>query len=289
MRLEAEIASVSITLTRYREPDWLVLETLESLAKQRGVRGDVVFLDQSWRADFAETVEALSTGAIRFSCKPCPRNGLSHARNLGLEAAHADIVLFIDPDGLAAPDWAAELASALKRTGAGVVGARVLPKWRGRKPVLAFSKVVMDQYSLLDWGEETMSAPRVVGAGFGVRKSAAPAEMYFDEALGRRDGKLFGGEETDLCARVAAAGGGIAYCGSAVLHHQILPERLTWKWVLRRLYYAGLGRAQRGGAPSPSHAPGVWDWLLAPVILPPYALGYFRARRLARAVRPMAQ
>lgn len=274
----AQLPAVSITFTRYREPDWLISETLDSLAAQESVRAEVIFLDQIWTQAFADTVHARSSDTLDFKCLPCPEKGLSHARNMGLGLARHDCVLFIDPDAVAEADWAAEMAAALARPGAAIAGARILPRWRGREPLIARAKVVRDQYSLLDWGDETVPASRVVGAGFGVRKSAAPAEMHFDTGLGRRDGKLYSGEESDLCARVSEAGGGVIYAGRACVHHQILPERQRLSWVLRRLYYAGLGRGTGGGAPKPSQPPGFVDWLFLPLILPPYALGWARAR-----------
>lgn len=272
---------ITITLTRYREPDWLVMETLESLALQEGVNGDVLFLDQNRSKSFTEAVEALSTPQLRFRCLPCAEKGLSHARNEGLRLASSPVVLFIDCDAVAERRWAREMSKVL-RTGAAVVGARILPRWRGRSPLLARAKVVRDQYSLLDWGEDVAAAPRVVGAGFGLRKDLCADQMIFDEGLGRRDGKLFSGEESDLCRRVAAAGGRIMYCGKAVVHHQILPERLKLSWIMKRLYFAGLGRAAQGGAPSPSQKPGFWDWALLPLILPPYAAGYIIAPHRGR-------
>lgn len=270
--------AVTMTLTRYREPDWLVCETLESLARQREISGDVLFFDQNYDADFAETVEAHSSTAITFKCIPCEEKSLSYARNKALATARHDIVLFIDCDAIADPGWAKHLTDALEGEEISIAGARILPLWRGRPPVLAKANVVLDQYSILDWGEEVKVASRVVGAGFGLNMRRFRDEIYFDEMLGRREGKLFGGEETDLCARLEKAGGRIVYCGKAVVQHQILSERLTVAWVLRRLYYAGLGRAQRGGAPAPSRAPGFWDWALLPVILPPYAAGYLNAK-----------
>lgn len=269
--------SVTITLTRYREPDWLVLETLESLALQTGVTGTVIFLDQMWSEEFACKIVALSGPAVSFAVLPCPERGLSHARNLGLEMARTDIVLFIDCDAIAAPDWAANLARALEN-GATIAGSRILAQWVGRKPILARSQVVLDQYSILDWGEATIEASRIVGAAFGIVKSGAPSEMYFDCDLGRRQGLLVSGEESDLCRRVLAARGKIVYCGESAVLHQILPERLNVKWIWKRLYYAGVNRRRQSGAPSPSAPPCIWDWLLLPVILPPYIAGFVSGR-----------
>ena len=272
------LPNVSITLTRYREPDWLVDEALDSLAGQQGVAGEVIFLDQNWNAAFAKTVEARSTARLSFQCIPCEERCLSFARNEGLRRARHDLVLFTEPDALAELDWARRLADELLK-GAAVAGSRILPKWRGRPPLLAKAKIVQDQYSMLDWGAQTNEARRVVGAGFGANRALLDLKYFFDERFGRRDGVLLGGEESDLCRRVLAAGGRISYVGGAVIRHQVLSDRLTWRWAMRRLYFAGASRRQMGGAPSPSNGPGLWDWLLLPLILPPYAWGYFCARQ----------
>ena len=269
---------VTITLTRYAEPDDLVWETLESLASQEALSGEVVFLDQNWSTEFSERVESLATETLVFRCLPCARAGLSYARNEGLRGAANDIVLFIDPDAVAAPRWASRLASALLQEGVCIAGARIIPRWLGQRPLLARSRIVLDQYSLLDWGKETKPALRVVGAAFGVCRSRLPPGNAFDTTLGRRDGRLYSGEESELCRRVIAARGLVLYCGEAAVEHQILPERLNTIWVLRRLYYAGLSRAKTGGAPAPSSRLGFWDWLLLPAILPAYVIGWVSAR-----------
>ncbi len=273
------LPNVSITFTRYREPDWLVDEALDSLAGQEGVAGEVIFLDQNWNETFAKTVEARSSERLSFQCIPCEERCLSYARNEGLRRARHNLVLFTEPDALAEPDWARRLADELLN-GAAVAGSRILPKWRGSPPILAKAKVIQDQYSMLDWGAQTNQAHRVVGAGFGANRALLNLKYFFDERFGRHGGVLLGGEESDLCRRVLAAGGRIAYVGGAVIRHQVLPERLTWRWVMRRLYFAGASRRQMGGAPSPSRGPGLWDWLLLPIILPPYVLGYVRANEL---------
>ncbi len=270
---------ITITLTRYREPDWLVLETLDALTRQEGVSGEVILLDQNWSKEFAEQVVSRTTPTLKFDCVSCEEKGICFARNQGFARANSPIVLQLDPDTIPEPGWAAEIVFALRNHGAAVAGSRILPHWRGNPPVLARSKVVLDQYSVLDWGGETVPVNRIVSAGFGVDRRNCAADFRFDESFGRRNGQLFNGAESDFCKRIQAAGGKVIYVGEAVVRHQILPERMRWSWVLRRLYFAGAGRRQQGGSPSPSRRPGVWDWILAPILVPPYALGYFRARR----------
>lgn len=269
--------SVTITLTRYREPDWLVNEALDSLAAQEGVIGEVIFLDQNWTDAFADSVAARSTEDLIFRPVQCAERCLSHARNEGLRLAAHDVVLFTEPDVIAHARWARLMADELVK-GAAIAGSRILPKWRARPPLLARARTVRDQYSILDWGEQTIDAARVVGAGFGINKRHIKSGRSFDENFGRRNGTLLGGEESKFCRDVQADGGRIVYVGGAIILHQVLNERLRWGWIMRRLFYAGLSRRQQGGAPSPSRKPGLWDWLLLPLILPPYAAGYFAYR-----------
>jgi len=68
------------------------------------------------------------------------------------------------------------------------------------------------------------------------------------------------------------------YVGGAVIYHVIPAERCRTAWILKRLFYAGYGRSQIGGGPNPSRKPGVADWLLLPITLPPYALGWLAGK-----------
>lgn len=270
--MERMTQGLTLTVTRLGEPDDMLRETLAALAAQENAQGEILLIEQ--RVESTLTEEEFSNA--RWRCRIIRRrlSGLSAARNLSLAEARHDQVLFCDADAVAHDGWAAAMSAGLSQPGVAVVGSRILPRWTRRPPLLARSRVVRDQFSLYDLGEQNRDVARVVGAGFGLDRSSVRAEMHFDEDLGRRDGRLFGGEESDLCRRVTDAGGRILYIGAAVVDHVIQPERHSARWIMKRLFYAGLGRSQAGGAPSPSRQPGLSDWLLLPLILPPYALGW---------------
>jgi GT2 family glycosyltransferase len=128
-------ASITITLTRYREPDWLLNATLESLSRQRHIDADVLFLDQSHDPRAERYCRELSTDSIRFKRIEIPDTGLSHARNCGIERCETAILLFIDPDAVAEPDWGAELAGTLSRSNVAIAGGRIVPRWH-KRPLL---------------------------------------------------------------------------------------------------------------------------------------------------------
>lgn len=275
---------LTIVCTRYAEPDWLASDTLRSLGRQEGVEATVLFLDQRDGTALRELCAALDNERVRFRYIRIPPRGLSHARNQGVTAAADDIVLFIDSDAVAEPGWARNLGETLARDGVGIVGSRILARWHESPLLIARSRMVLGCYSMLDLGPDQVAVDRVVGAGFGIHRGRLGPDAAFDESLGRRPGLLLGGEETELCLRAHNRGLAIFYDGRALVHHQVLPERISLAWVMRRFYFAGFERALIAGRlpRSPRWSSG-WDYLAYAVTLPATLLGFWRGRRARRA------
>ena len=272
---------VTIALTRYDEPNWLVLEALESLARQKEVNAQVLFLDQKEEPAYWHQVSQLSSRWIRFEPIHIPSKSLYYARNYGIAQANTRFVLFIDCDAVAHERWASELAHCLSMENVAIAGSRILPRWHKKPLLLAKSRVALEQYSLFDFGTGVLDQPRIVGAGFGIDRLKLGANAYFDESLGRREGRLFGGEDSELCARALLAGFRVLYNGRSVIDHQILPARVSYAWLLRRLFYAGVSRSITGGMPQSTHQMNLWDYLFAPVVAPVYLAGYCLAKLTA--------
>jgi GT2 family glycosyltransferase len=170
----------------------------------------------------------------------------------------------------------------------GVAGSRIVPRWHRPPPLLARSRMVLASYSMLDLGGDEQVVDRVVGAGFGIHRGRLGDAAHFDESLGRRPGGFLGGEETDLCVRARARGLSIVYSGRALVEHQVLPERIANRWIMRRFYHAGFERALTTGSIRPSpQGRNAWDYLAYAVTLPASLLGYWRGR-LQRGKLPLA-
>lgn len=272
----------TITLTRYREPNKLIFETLGALAGQQEVNAVVLFFDQNPDAETASICQSLNSGNIRFAYCSLDPHGLSRARNKAIEACETDTLLFIDADAVAEPAWASSLVSTLLQDNVGIAGGRILPQWHKPPLLITKARVVLEQYSILDYGDGMMPVPKIVGASFGIHLGRLGKEACFDERLGRQNDILLGGEESDLCARVRNTGLRIIYQGKAVVHHQVLPERVRYSWIFRRIFYAGVNRAIQGGMPSPTHRMTMWDYAFMPLVMVPYALGYQKGLRLRR-------
>jgi hypothetical protein len=272
----------TITLTRHDEANKLIFETLRTLAGQENVEAVVLFFDQRPDAETASLCQSLDSQNIRFDYRPLDPCGISQARNSAIRACNTETLLFIDADAIPDAAWAASLAGTLLQDKVGIAGGRILPEWHRPPLLITKARTVREQYSMLDYGEDMLSIPRVVGASFGIHLERLGQEARFDEDLGRRNGLLLGGEESDLCTRTRDTGLQILYQGKAVVHHQVLPERIRYRWIFRRLFYAGVNRALRGGVPSPGHRMTLWDYVFMPLVMIPYALGYRKGLQLRR-------
>ncbi|GAA0856969.1 glycosyltransferase [Aliiglaciecola litoralis] len=287
--MKTPVHQITTTLTRYGEPDWLFLETLETLAAQDNIKMKVLVLDQKESIEVSKFCLENSSPDIELDYHVIPAKSLSFARNEAIRLCTTDILLYIDTDALAHKDWAAGMTNAMLTEKAAIAGGQIVPKWHRKTNFLHKSKVVLDQYSMLELGEETKIVAKVVGASFGLNIRLLGDLAQFDENLGRKDGKLLGGEETELCALATEAGLKIIYVGNAVVQHQVLPERLTFSWIAKRMYYGGYSRALRGGKPAPNNAVdgfSIYDYLALALLLPFYVIGYVKAKWLRYRVAP---
>jgi GT2 family glycosyltransferase len=92
-------------------------------------RYEVVVVDNASADDsLSEMVAAeFADQAAPVRVEPEPEPGLSHARNRGVAAAHADLVLFADDDVLLDRDWIAALAEPFADPGVGASSGMTLP------------------------------------------------------------------------------------------------------------------------------------------------------------------
>jgi glycosyltransferase involved in cell wall biosynthesis len=271
--------NLTVTLTRYAEPNWLLAETLESLAKQQNIVATVLMLDQQDNPETAALCQTLTNEKITFDYHVIPAKSLSFARNEAIRLCQTDVLLYIDTDAIADPNWAKYLGEALSQSGVGIAGGKIIPKWHKSPSFIQKSQVVLDQYSMLDLGEYNVEVKKVVGASFGLNKKHLGDVAIFDENLGRRDGKLYSGEESKLCSDALKAGFKIMYVGSSVVQHQVLPERVKFSWIATRMFYQGIASAKRGGAPAPSNKGKYtfWDMLALGFLAPFYLSGYLKS------------
>jgi glycosyltransferase involved in cell wall biosynthesis len=119
---------ISIIVPVYQVEDYLA-ECLDSLLAQSFANIEVVCVNDGSTDGSAAILAAYAERDGRIAVVKKTNGGLSSARNAGIAAANAELLMFVDSDDLLEPDACATVAEAFARTGAEllVFGATAFP------------------------------------------------------------------------------------------------------------------------------------------------------------------
>ena len=158
-----------------------------------------------------------------------PNQGLSVARNVGLQAATGDIIAYTDSDCFADRHWLTHLVYQLERSGAAAVGGPNLTPEDGWLSACVAASPGQPTHVL----ESDQVAEHIPGCNMAFRRSALEAINGFDPQYRKA------GDDVDVCWRLQQAGHWITFApGAFVWHHR----RATPRAYLRQ--QAGYGEAE---------------------------------------------
>jgi glycosyltransferase involved in cell wall biosynthesis len=248
--------NVTLVVCTYNRADSL-RGTLEALGAQRvpsDLSWEVVVVDNNSTDCTPAVVDSASLSfpaSLRYVFEP--RQGLSHARNTGIEHSKGVIVAFTDDDVLPQPDWVATIAASMDELDADVLGGRILPEWSSPVPRwlegqedLYFRLALMQHKTRLRL-KSILEKGRVWGANMAFRREVFTQVGTFDTRLGITGTKLYRDEDTDLVDRALRAGCTVIYDPRLVVHHRIPQERLRRSYFRRLAFDRGEGQALLAG------------------------------------------
>lgn len=175
------------------------------------------------------------------------QQGLSFARNRGIQESHGDFLVFLDDDSYIQEYYLLHLQQQLDHhPDTAAFGGKIDPVFESGEAPKWLSKWTYSWVSAIDLGDNVrkFEGKRFpIGANMGIRKDLVAQIGLFNTQLGRSKKNLMGGEEKDLFERVRDHGGVIYYFPDVVVHHVIPPGRTTKDYVKR--LGEGVGKSER--------------------------------------------
>jgi GT2 family glycosyltransferase len=223
---ETPIASIVIP-TRDR-PEYLgvALQSIVPQAKEAGA--EVIVVSDGPDPPTAAVAERHGARLVTLP----EQLGINPARNAGVEAARAELIVFTDADVETPAGWLAALLGGARANPdlevfGGAIRARLEgggPRACGREPA---------PITTLDAGARDRDVPRVWGANMAIRRSAFERIGLFDDALSGR------GDEEEWELRYIRAGGRIRYLAAAGLDHRRTARDARLRVLVRAAYQQG--------------------------------------------------
>lgn len=171
-----------------------------------------------------------------------PRPGLSRARNVALQHAVGDYLLFTDPDARPEAGWVRALIDALTNTGAYCAGGRLTPRFVDHSTPPTLESGVQQFFLPTIWPARTCRLQEpfwLAGCNLATRNSPPP---WFAEELGARPRRHLSCEDLELTFRATELG--VVVVPDAVVHRAVHRRDLQLRALLARGWWHGVSVAR---------------------------------------------
>jgi GT2 family glycosyltransferase len=154
-----------------------------------------------------------ATVPFRVTLAQAPIPGSGRSRNVGVLTARAPLLVFIDDDCYAAPDYLTQISRVFGDSAYGYVGGRVLLHDPADAPV-----TVREETEFAEVPKHTILRPGFLhGANLAIRRDVWTALGGFDPFFGA--GAYFSGDDVEFVTRASLAGWAGAYVPEAIVRH----------------------------------------------------------------------
>lgn len=211
---------------------------------------EIVVVDNASSDRTREVVEArLTNPNLKYVYEPV--TGLSVARNTGATTASAEILAYLDDDAVASPQWLRVLLEAYQSNEKlAIAGGKVTLIWpQGITPPTWLSDELAGNLGYYDLGDSVVyiTVPGLTprGLNYSIRRTFLEAIGGFDTNLGRVGKKLLSNEELHTTELAIKQGWQVAYLPTALVAHNVAPERVKRSWFIERSWWQGISECYR--------------------------------------------
>ncbi len=239
---------ISVIICTYNRERYII-EAISKVASTKYRDYEIIVVDNNSTDGTAEKIGDFLKAHPELPVKYVleTKQGLSNARNRGMQEAQGDVFVFLDDDSLVQGDYLSTLADYLNSNPqADAFGGLIEPLFDECPRPKWLCKWSMGWVSALDMGDmvrEFEGKTFPIGANMGIRRAAAEQAGPFNPELGRKGGNMDAGEEKDMFRRIRANGGTIWYFPELRVQHVIPEKRTTLEYVDR--FADGVGISER--------------------------------------------
>jgi glycosyltransferase involved in cell wall biosynthesis len=246
---------VTVILCTFNRSDRL-RKALQSLALSEvsdSIQWGVLVVDNNSQDDTRKVAEEFCTRfPNKFQYWFEPRQGKSFALNAGIRETSGDVLAFLDDDVEVDARWLQNLTAPLIcREWAGV-GGRILPAKEFTPPhwLDPNENNALAPLALFDQGEEASELHEApFGANMAFRREMFEKYGHFRTDLGPRPGSEIRNEDTEFGLRLLSAGERFWYEPSAVVYHEMPPNRICERYFLTWWFDKARADVRQSGVP----------------------------------------
>ena len=240
----SSLCTVSVVVCTYTDRRWPELSAGVHAVQAQLRPGDELLVVVDHNDDLLARVTAKLPGTVLPNTHG---QGLSGARNTGVDCAVGEVVAFLDDDALPSDGWLEALRAPFSDGAVTGVAGAVEPAWEGGEAPrwfpMEFGWVVGCDYIGLAGDGERVRNP--IGASMALRRQPVADAGGFSELVGRVGALPVGCEETELSIRLAQRDPGVTVvrAGTSPVAHLVPKDRQSVRYFTSRCYHEGRSKA----------------------------------------------
>jgi GT2 family glycosyltransferase len=268
-----QVPAASVIMPSYQSAGHIRLALAGLLAQETGLAYEIIVVDSS--TDGADAIVRDEFPQVRL-LHFAERCYVGTARNIGVQAAHGEIILFLDTDTVPAPAWIDQMCRAIREQGADAAGGSISngTPWS----ITGSVGFYLEFFRFVAYDGEPRPARFLVGGNSAFRREILTVVKYMEDSTF--------GEDFLLSSRLARDGRKLLFVPRASVKHL---NRTGFRRVLAYQVKLGLGAFLYRSADSPAQVQFLRSLplltFLMPLVILPWVGYTLLRRRLADFLR----
>jgi glycosyltransferase involved in cell wall biosynthesis len=241
----ATLPHISVIVPTFNRGESLqrLLASLGSLELPDLIHAEVIVVDNGSTDNTEEILLREKARQNRFDLRVLKEEakGKSSALNRGIGLAQGEVLILVDDDVVVHPEWMSNHWGCHRDNEFGAVQGRVLPGVDPQGRPADQSHLREYNIPIVDYGGEIRAIRGFTGTNVSFKRDVIRQIGLFNPRLG--PGALGFSEDTEYSIRMHRAGLKIGYSPSAIVYHELNPERYGRTYNRRVEYRKGVSRS----------------------------------------------